>query len=81
MQENYWEGKTQDGGCLCSKEKQHRAEQEVGFTRTSGEGDFQAGRGLVGFYALILGQAQGLVGFCNLILRIFSLLADLTTVS
>lgn len=36
-----------------------------------GKGDFQGGLGLVGFYALILGQAQGLVGFCDLILRVF----------
>lgn len=30
--EIYWEGETQEGGCLCLAEKQQRTEQKTGFT-------------------------------------------------
>lgn len=49
-------GKTQEGGCLSSGEKQPRREQEAGFyTGFLESRAFQDG--------LIVGQTQGLVGF------------------
>lgn len=42
-----------------------------GLLELLGKGYFQGGLGLVGFYDLIWGQAQGLVGFCDLILSFF----------
>lgn len=37
------------------------------------DGTFQDGLGLVRFYSPVLGQAQGLVGSCGLIMAFFSL--------
>lgn len=68
-QEIYWEGKIRERGCFCCGEEERGTGQKAGLPRISWDG----GTGWPGIGALpglILGQALGLMGFCDLILKL-----------